>query len=120
MMRSILKIPEEDWNNFNCILVLPDVFVRKHIKSLISTLFTKLYFKKMYVHLESIMACFGTAVTSACVVDIGHEKISICCVDEGIILPKSLVRKNFGCKDLSKGIVKMVNERINSDEIDQF
>ena len=63
------------------------------------------------------MACFGTAVSSACVVDIGHEKISVCCVDEGVILPRTLVRKNFGSKDLSKILTKIFNERLNEPSI---
>ena len=109
-MKKVLKIPEKEWNTFSCILILPDLFVRKHVKGLIGMLFSKICFTKLYVHLESVMACFGTpSVTSACVVDIGHEKISVCCVDEGVIMPKSLIRKNFGCKDISKGIIKVVN-----------
>jgi len=59
------------------------------------------------------MACFGTAVSSACVVDIGHEKINVCCVDEGVIIPHTLIRKNFGSKDISKLLLKIFNERIN-------
>lgn len=63
------------------------------------------------------MACFGTAVSSACVVDIGHEKINICCVDEGVVLPRTLVRKNFGSKDVSKVLAKIFSERINDNNI---
>jgi hypothetical protein len=36
------------------------------------SLFSRIGFKKIYIHMESVMACFGTAVSSACVVDIGH------------------------------------------------
>ena len=35
-------------------------------------IFNKIGFNKMYVHLESILACLGTAISSAVVVDIGH------------------------------------------------
>ena len=71
------------------------------------SLFSRIGFKKLYIHMESVMACFGTAVRSACVVDIGHEKINICCVDEGVVLPRTLVRKNFGSKDVSKILAKI-------------
>lgn len=84
---------------------------------IVHSIFSRIGFKKMYIHLESIMACFGTAVSSACVVDIGHEKISVCCVDEGVILPRTLVRKNFGSKDLSKILTKIFNERLNEPSI---
>lgn len=45
-----------------------------------------LAFKSIYLHLESIVACYGATVSSACVVDIGAETLNICCVDEGIIV----------------------------------
>jgi len=67
--------------------------------------------------MESVMACFGTAVSSACVVDIGHEKINICCVDEGVVLPRTLVRKNFGSKDVSKILAKIFSERISDNNV---
>jgi actin-related protein 8 len=76
-------------------------------------IFTKICFNKLYIHLESVLACLGTAISSAVVVDIGHEKINICCVDEGVILPKTLVRKNFGLKHTSKTMIKLFNSKIN-------
>ena len=64
------------------------------------------------------MACFGSAVNSACVVDIGHEKISVCCVDEGVVLPRTLVRKNFGVKDISKVMARLFNDRLGESGIE--
>ena len=37
----------------------------------------------------------------------------MCCVDEGVIIPKTLVRKNFGSKDISKILMKIFNEKIS-------
>jgi len=71
-MKQKIKIPEKEWSSFNCILIVPDIFIRKHVKMLIHSIFLRIGFKKLYIHLESVMACFGTAVSSACVVDIGH------------------------------------------------
>jgi hypothetical protein len=34
-------------------------------------------------------------------------------VDEGVIIPKTLVRKNFGSKDISKILMKIFNEKIS-------
>ena len=51
-------------------------------------------------------------MSSALVVDIGHEKINVCCVDEGIILPKTLIRKNFGLKSISQTIIKIANSKL--------
>lgn len=46
------------------------------------------------------MASFGANLVNCCVVDIGYEKINVSCVDEGIILPGTYIRKNFGSKDM--------------------
>lgn len=32
---------------------------------------------------ESVCATFGAGVGSACVVDIGDQKVSVCCVEDG-------------------------------------
>lgn len=113
-----MKIPEKEWKTFSCIIVVPDVFIRLHIKQLISMIFVKIGFNRIYMHLESVLACLGTAVSSALVVDIGHEKINVCCVDEGVILPKTLVRKNFGLKHISKTMIKLFNNKINEEGFD--
>jgi actin-related protein 8 len=70
-----------------------------------------LQFKSIYLHLESVLACFGTSVPSACVVDIGYEKISICCVDEGVILPGTVIRKNFGSKHINEMLLHTLVSR---------
>ena len=87
------------------------------MKGLISMIFIQLGFQKIYIHLESVLACLGTAVSSALVVDVGHEKINICCVDEGIILPKTLIRKNYGLKNISQSIIKIANSRLGEENI---
>lgn len=67
-----MGIPAKERKLFSCILIVPDVFIREHIKALISMIFNQLGFQKLYFHLESVLACLGTAVSSALVVDIGH------------------------------------------------
>lgn len=117
MLSEKLKIPTSEFQNFSCVIIVPDIFVRKHVKYLMQRIFKVVGFKKIYLHFESVVACFGAAVSSACVVDIGHEKINICCVDEGIIVPQTLIRKNFGLKYLSKSLCKIFAERVSDKEI---
>jgi actin-related protein 8 len=72
MLSSQLKIPYSEFENFSCVIIVPDIFIRKHIKYFIQRIFKAIGFKKIYLHIESVVACFGAAVSSACVVDIGH------------------------------------------------
>jgi actin-related protein 8 len=83
------------------VFVVPDFFPRPHLKGLTNIFLKNMQFKSFYMHLESVLACFGTSVPSACVIDIGYEKISICCVGEGLILPGTMVRKNYGSKHIN-------------------
>lgn len=48
---------------------------------------------------------------SACVVDIGFEKINICCVDEGVILPGTVIRKNFGSRHINEMLLHTLISR---------
>lgn len=38
---------------------------------------------------ESVCATFGAGVGSACVIDVGDQKTTICCVDDGLAIPTS-------------------------------
>ena len=47
------------------------------------------------------MATFAMALPTACVVDIGSTKTTVCCIEEGIIINKSVIRKHFGGDDMT-------------------
>lgn len=36
------------------------------------------------VHQESVCATFGSGLSSTCVVDVGDQKTSVCCVEDGV------------------------------------
>lgn len=38
----------------------------------------------LIVHQESVCAAFGSGLSSACVVDVGDQKTSVCCVEDGV------------------------------------
>jgi actin-related protein 8 len=93
-----MKLPAKNLKNFNCILVIPDTCVKIHIRYMINLLF-ELGFKSMFIHQESVMATYAMALPTAVVVDIGSTKTSVCCIEEGIIIAKSVIRKNQGGDD---------------------
>ena len=85
-----MRLPKKSFENFNCILIIPDIYVKHHLRYIVNMILAKMKFKSLFMHTESIMATFAMAVSTACVVDIGSSKISICCIDEGIIVSKSI------------------------------
>jgi actin-related protein 8 len=69
---------------------------------MVNMILGKLRFKSVFIHNESIMSTYAMAMPSACVVDIGATKICISCVDEGVLMPKTIIRKHFGGDDISE------------------
>ena len=113
---EVLKIPKSDIENYNVVLIIPDVFIKIQIKLLVNLFLKVIGFKNIFLHLESVMATFGMAVQSACVVDIGDSKINICCVDEGIMLEETVISKNFGGCDISKLLYLLIKKITKTNE----
>ena len=99
---KILKINENDFKNYNIVYIIPDLFIKTEIKAMINLFFKFFGFKNIFLHLESVMSSFGLAIQSSCVVDIGSDKLNICCVDEGMVIENTLIRKNLGGKEITK------------------
>ena len=102
-----MKLPRENFKFFNCILVIPDQFMKVHVRCIMRSLF-KMGFKAMFVHLESVMATYAMALPTAVVVDIGATKTSVCCIEEGIIISKSIVKKHFGGDDQTDLLLRLL------------
>jgi actin-related protein 8 len=97
-IETYMHLPIKNLKHFSCILVIPDTCVKVHWKYIAKMLF-EMGFKQMFVHLESIMATYALAVPSGVVVDIGSSKTSVCCVEEGVVIQKSVIKKHFGGDD---------------------
>lgn len=82
-------IKASDFSNFKVMLLVPDQFLRKHIRIMLNVLLGSMKFAAAFIHQESVCAAFGAGLSTACVVDIGHEKLSVSCIDEGISINRS-------------------------------
>ena len=54
------------------------------------------------------MAAYAMALPTACIVDIGATQTTVCCVEEGILVPKSIIRKNFGGDDQTELMLRLL------------
>lgn len=111
ILNNKLGIPTKAFSNYSIILIIPDIFIRQQVKGLVNVFLRTLEFKYIYIHLESILACFGACLSQACVVDLGYEKVTISCVDEGLILPGTTIRKCFGGSDLDQAFVRILGRK---------
>ncbi|TRY81838.1 hypothetical protein DNTS_011405 [Danionella cerebrum] len=54
------------------------------------------------VHQESVCATFGSGLSSACVVDVGDQKTSVCCVEDGVSHRNSRLCLAYGGSDVTR------------------
>ncbi|KAK7483653.1 hypothetical protein BaRGS_00025086 [Batillaria attramentaria] len=99
---SQLQIPTKDLKHYRAVLLIPDIYTHKHVKAMVDLLLNNLGFEAVIVHQESVCATYGAGVTCACVVDIGDQKTSVCCVEDGISHKATRITMEYGGSDVSR------------------
>lgn len=90
-------------SRFKVILVIPDLFQKSHLETMIRLLLTELPFQALAIIQESLANCYGAGLgTSTCVVNIGANETNVACVDEGSVVENSIVKLNYGGDDVTK------------------
>jgi len=54
----------------------------------VSFCYLQVHVMSFYIQ-ESVSSVFGCGLSAACVVDVGDEKTSICCVEDGLVISSS-------------------------------
>ncbi|XP_062612394.1 actin-related protein 8-like [Saccostrea cucullata] len=118
-LQKHLDIPLKDLKMYKAMLLIPDVFSHRHTKHLMTLLLDRLGFGSAILHQESVCATFGSGVSSACVVDIGDQKTSVCCVEDGISHRNTRVTMDYGGSDITRCFHHMIQRSgINLRELD--
>ncbi|KEF59294.1 uncharacterized protein A1O9_04138 [Exophiala aquamarina CBS 119918] len=97
----------EEWGQYSCVIVIPDYYERTYVTSLLDMAITEFGFARVCFIQESLAASFGAGFTVACVVDIGAQKTSISCVEDGMVIDNSRVNLKYGGADITEAFVKM-------------
>ncbi|KDR80664.1 hypothetical protein GALMADRAFT_222260 [Galerina marginata CBS 339.88] len=105
------NIQKPDYKNFSIMLVIPDFYDRAYVREIVNLLTVAMGFKQICAQQESLAASYGAGISNACVVDIGATKISIACVDEGLVLPETRMTLNMGGDDITEFLYVLL-ERI--------
>ncbi|KAH1343680.1 hypothetical protein KXV68_002586 [Aspergillus fumigatus] len=99
---------KKDWPQYSCVFVIPDLYEKTYVTQVLEMLMREFSFARVCFIQESLAATFGAGFTSACVVDIGAQKTSICCVEEGMCIENSRVNLKFGGADVTEAFIKMM------------
>lgn len=97
-----LEIKRANFKNMGAVLVVPDLADRVYIKELVQILMVDMGFKQVAVHQEGVSATYGAQMSNACVIDVGAVKSTVCCVEDGLILPDTRIVLNVGGDDITE------------------
>lgn len=99
---------KKDWPQYSCVFVIPDLYEKSYVNQVLDMLMREFAFARVCFIQESLAATFGAGFTSACVVDVGAQKTSICCVEEGMCVENSRVNLKMGGRDVTETFIKMM------------
>ena len=99
---------KRDWAQYSCVFVVPDLYEREYVTQSFEMAMQDLGFGKVAFIQESLAASYGAGYTSTCVVDIGAQKTSICCVDDGMCVEDSRINIKYGGADVTETFLKMM------------
>ena len=108
-MRTQLNLTRKrDWAQYGCVFVIPDIYERQYVTQILEMLLRDFGFGRVCFIQESLAATFGAGYTSACVVDLGAQKTSICCVEEGMCVENSRINLKYGGWDVTETFIRMM------------
>lgn len=108
-IKTELNLPKKrDWAHFSCVFVIPDLYEKRYVSQVLDMLMRDFGFYKVAFIQESLAATFGAGYVQACVVDIGAQKTSVCCVEEGMCVDNSRINLKFGGADVTETFIRMM------------
>lgn len=88
-------------SEYCAMIVVPGDVGRFELRAFTEVALTGLGLKAVSFILEPVACTFGAGISSACVVDMGAQCISVACVEEGVVVPDSLIKLPYGGDDLT-------------------
>ncbi|XP_017011227.2 actin-related protein 8 [Drosophila takahashii] len=109
-LETRLKIPLRELNTHCAVLVVNDVYVRRHLRELMTLLLQRLGFRRCFLVQDSVASTYGAGIGYGCVVDIGAQKTSIACIEDGISQLDARVRLPYGGGDLDQVLLLLLRK----------
>ncbi|KAJ6256124.1 hypothetical protein Dda_9216 [Drechslerella dactyloides] len=107
-MQKELNIQSHDYKGLSAVLVIPDLYDRIYVTEMLDLLMREFQFAQVGLFQESVAATYGAGFSSACIVDIGAQKTSISCVEEGMVIPDSRLNIKYGGDDVTTVFTQML------------
>ena len=99
---------KRDWGQYSCVFLIPDLYEKVLVTMILEELIRDFGFLRVCFMQESLAATFGAGFGAGCIVDMGAQKTSICCVEDGMCIEESRMNLKFGGYDVTETFVKMM------------
>src|ERR1700761_9737129 len=99
---------KKDWSQYSCVFIIPDLYEKTLVTAALDEFIRDFGFKTLCFMQESLGASFGAGYSISCVVDIGAQKTSICCVEDGMCVEDSRMNIKYGGWDVTEALMKMI------------
>ncbi|ORX43767.1 actin-like ATPase domain-containing protein [Piromyces finnis] len=103
-----LNVKRSEFKNYNVVLVIPDIYDKVYVVELINLLLKEMNFRAIIVQQESACAAFGAGFSMSCIVDIGAQKTSISCIEDGFCIPETRLNLKYGGDDITKLLMALL------------
>lgn len=107
-LETELGVKFSDYKNYNVVLLIPDLYDKTYVSSLVDLLLHKMDFPRVALLQEGMGATFGAGISTSCVIDVGAQKTSVCCVEDGMVVPDSRVNLKYGGDDVTNAFLKLL------------
>ncbi|KAJ1903735.1 actin-like protein arp8, partial [Coemansia sp. IMI 209127] len=101
-MQTELGIDRRSLQRFGAVLVIPDLYNRVEVIALAELLLQRMGFQHLIIQQSSTLVTYGAGFSSACVVDVGAQKTSIACIEDGFCYQESRVNIMYGGDDITR------------------
>ncbi|KAK5989918.1 putative actin-related protein 8 [Cladobotryum mycophilum] len=101
-------VTNSEWQQYSCVFVIPDLYDKKFVEQVLRSCMTWFEFNRVCFIQESMAATFGAGYTQACVVDVGAQKTSVTCVEDGLCIDDSRINLKYGGYDITETFIKMM------------
>ncbi|KND01663.1 uncharacterized protein SPPG_03461 [Spizellomyces punctatus DAOM BR117] len=108
IIESELGILRSEFGSYNVVWLVPDLFSKAHVREMTTLLLRNMGFRGVTALQESVAATFGAGITTACVIDIGAQKTSISCVEDGMCVADTRVNLKYGGDDITAFLMKLL------------
>ena len=107
-IKTQLGIPARDLPQYSCVVAIPDYYERTYVSNILDMALTEFGFSRVCFVQESLAASFGAGFSTSCIIDIGAQKTSVSCIEDGMILENSRINLKYGGADVTEAFVRMI------------